>query len=137
MSKFDHVYGCRHLLNDGIMRSTDVPIGGKRALVGGYGDVGKVLFHPPRFCCTNVHLRLSPFFGDLRACVEGFQVAAIESVVFEIAIFVSPTGNNETVGSFGLTDNEIDLSGLQALEGLKAVNIKLHVCHAVFTLDKV
>ena len=58
MSKFDYVYGCRHLLNDGIMRSTDVPIGGKRALVGGYGDVGMVLFHPPRFFCTNVHLRL-------------------------------------------------------------------------------
>ena len=78
-----------------------------------------------------------PFLSDLRACVEGFQVAAIESVVSEIAIFVSPTGNNEIVGSFGLTDNEIDLSGLQALDGLKAVNIKLHVCHAVFTLDKV
>ena len=58
MSKFDYVYCCRQLLNDGIMRATDVPIGGKRALVGGYDDVGKVLVHPPRFCCTNVHLRL-------------------------------------------------------------------------------
>ena len=137
MSKFDNVYGCRHLLNDGIVRATDVPIGGKHALIGCYGDVGRCSFTHRGSVARKFISDCDPFLGDLRACVEGFQVAAIESVVSEIAIFVSPTGNNVIVGSFGLTDNEIDLSGLQALEGLKAVNIKLHVCHAVFTLDKV
>ena len=57
------------------------------------------------------------FFFDLQAFEESFRLVAIESVVSEIAIFVSPTGNNEVVGSIGLTDTEIFLSGLQALEG--------------------
>merc|ERR1711985_65761 len=72
-SKFDNIYGCRHSLPDGIMRATDVMIGGKTALIAGYGDVGKG--------CA------------LQACMEGFQVVTLESVVGEMDIFVSSTGN--------------------------------------------
>ena len=122
-SKFDNVCGCRHSLNDGIMRATDVTIGGKRALVCGYGDVGKGCAFVLRGSGARVFIAECDPTCDLQACMEGFQVAAIESAVSEIDISVSSTGNfnvitldhmkkeknHAIVGNIGHFDNEIDL----------------------------
>merc|ERR1712023_329625 len=145
-SKFDNVYGCRHSLPDGIMRATDVMIGGKRALVCGYGDVGKGRAFALRGCGARVMITEIDPICALQACMEGFQVAALESVVGEIDIFVSSTGNyniirlehmknmknNAIVGNIGHFDNEIDMAGLEGMEGIKVENIKPQVDRFVF-----
>merc|ERR1711920_1149574 len=92
-SKFDNVYGCRHSLPDGIMRATDVMIGGKRALICGYGDVGKGCAFAMRGSGARVIITECDPICALQACMEGFQVATMEDVVSEIDIFVSTTGN--------------------------------------------
>merc|ERR1711974_495345 len=126
-SKFDNVYGCRHSLPDGIMRATDVMIGGKRALV-----------------CVIV-TEIDPICA-LQACMEGFQVAALENVVGEIDIFVSTTGNfkiirlehmqkmknNAIVGNIGHFDHEIEMEKLEGFPGIKVENIKPQVDRFVF-----
>merc|ERR1712193_89758 len=126
-SKFDNVYGCRHSLPDGIMRATDVMIGGKRVLVCGCG--GRVIIS-----------EIDPI-NALQACMEGFQVATLEEVVGEIDIFVTTTGNfniitldmmkkmknNAIVGNIGHFDNEIDMAGLEGMSGIKVENIKPQV----------
>merc|ERR1711982_268910 len=145
-SKFDNVYGCRHSLPDGIMRATDVMIGGKRALVCGYGDVGKGCASALRACGARVIITEIDPICALQACMEGYQVATMESVVNEIDIFVSTTGNfniirlehmkkmknNAIVGNIGHFDNEIDMSGLESCEGVKCENIKPQVDRFVF-----
>merc|ERR1712013_680301 len=145
-SKFDNVYGCRHSLPDGIMRATDVMIGGKRALVMGYGDVGKGCAFALRGSGARVMISEIDPICALQACMEGFQVTTIESVVSEIDIFVSATGNfdiitlahmkkmknNAIVGNIGHFDNEIDMAGLEGLEGMKVDNIKPQVDRFVF-----
>merc|ERR1712232_1282820 len=83
-SKFDNVYGCRHSLPDSIMRATDVMIGGKRALVCGYGDVGKGCASALRGCGARVFITEVDPICALQACMEGYQVAKLESVVGEI-----------------------------------------------------
>merc|ERR1711897_72212 len=92
-SKFDNVYGCRHSLPDGIMRATDVMIGGKRALVCGYGDVGKGSAFAMRGAGARVLIAEIDPICALQACMEGFQVVTVESVVGEIDIFTTTTGN--------------------------------------------
>merc|ERR1712230_344448 len=92
-SKFDNVYGCRHSLPDGIMRATDVMIGGKRALVCGYGDVGKGCAYALRGAGARVIISECDPICALQACMEGFQVVTMEQVVGEVDIFVSCTGN--------------------------------------------
>merc|ERR1711877_106576 len=92
-SKFDNVYGCRHSLPDGIMRATDVMIGGKRALICGYGDVGKGCAFAMRGAGARVLVTEIDPTCALQACMEGFQVVTIEEVVGEIDIFTSATGN--------------------------------------------
>merc|ERR1711937_681564 len=145
-SKFDNVYGCRHSLPDGIMRATDVMIGGKLALVCGYGDVGKGCAFAMRGAGARVIVTEIDPICALQACMEGYQVAALESVVGEIDIFTSATGNfniitlehmkkmknNAIVGNIGHFDNEIDMSGLENTEGVKVENIKPQVDHFVF-----
>merc|ERR1712070_1062950 len=145
-SKFDNVYGCRHSLPDSIMRATDVMIGGKRALIAGYGDVGKGCAFAMRGCGARVIVTEVDPICALQACMEGFQVAPLESVVGEIDIFVSCTGNyniirlehmknmknNAIVGNIGHFDNEIDMAGLEGLEGIKVENIKPQVDRFVF-----
>merc|ERR1711959_334276 len=145
-SKFDNVYGCRHSLPDSIMRATDVMIGGKRALVCGFGDVGKGCAHALRGCGARVFITEVDPICALQACMEGFQVAKMESVVGEIDIFVSSTGNhniirlehmkrmknNAIVGNIGHFDNEIDMAGLEGMEGIKVENIKPQVDRFVF-----
>merc|ERR1712036_204245 len=92
-SKFDNVYGCRHPLPDGIMRATDVMIGGKRVLVCGYGDAGKGSAFAMRGSGARVLIAEIDPICALQACMEGFQVVTLESVVSEMDIFVSSTGN--------------------------------------------
>merc|ERR1711981_66707 len=145
-SKFDNVYGCRHSLPDSITRATDVMIGGKRALICGFGDVGKGCAHALRGCGARVFITEVDPICALQACMEGFQVAKLESVVGEIDIFVSATGNhniitlkhmekmknNAIVGNIGHFDNEIDMAGLEGMEGIKVENIKPQVDRFVF-----
>jgi len=145
-SKFDNVYGCRHSLPDGIMRATDVMIGGKRALVCGYGDVGKGCAFALRGAGARVLVTEIDPICALQACMEGFQVVALESVVGEIDIFTSATGNfniitlahmkkmknNAIVGNIGHFDNEIDMDGLEKMEGIKVENVKPQVDRFVF-----
>merc|ERR1712238_222043 len=145
-SKFDNVYGCRHSLPDGIMRATDVMIGGKRALICGYGDVGKGCAFAMRGSGARVIITECDPICALQACMEGFQVATMEDVVHEIDIFVSTTGNfniitlehmkkmknNAIVGNIGHFDNEIDMAGLEGFAGIKVENIKPQVDRFVF-----
>jgi adenosylhomocysteinase len=145
-SKFDNVYGCRHSLTDGIMRATDVMIGGKRALVAGYGDVGKGCAFALRGSGARVLISECDPICALQACMEGFQVVTLDEVVGDIDIFVSSTGNfniitlehmkkmknNAIVGNIGHFDNEIDMAGLEKLEGIKVENIKPQVDRFIF-----
>jgi adenosylhomocysteinase len=140
-SKFDNVYGCRHSLNDGIMRATDVMIGGKIALVAGYGDVGKGCAFALRGSGARVLITEIDPICALQACMEGFQVVTIEEVVGEVDIFTSATGNfkiitlehmkkmknNAIIGNIGHFDNEIDMAGLEGFPGIKVENIKPQV----------
>merc|ERR1711959_206561 len=145
-SKFDNVYGCRHSLPDGIMRATDVMIGGKRALICGYGDVGKGCAFAMRGAGARVLIAEIDPICALQACMEGFQVVTLESVVGEMDIFVTTTGNfniitvdhmakmknNAIVGNIGHFDNEIDMAGLEGYKGIKVENIKPQVDRFVF-----
>merc|ERR1711994_953679 len=142
-SKFDNVYGCRHSLPDGIMRATDVMIGGKRALICGYGDVGKGSAFAMRGAGARVMITEIDPICALQACMEGFQVVKMETVVGEIDIFVSTTGNkdiikldhmkkmknNAIVGNIGHFDNEIEL---EKSDGIKIENIKPQVDRYLF-----
>merc|ERR1719439_433368 len=145
-SKFDNVYGCRHSLTDGIMRATDVMIGGKRALVCGYGDVGKGCAFALRGSGSRVLITEVDPICALQACMEGFQVVTIEEVVGEVDIFTSATGNfkiitlehmkkmknNAIVGNIGHFDNEIAMEDLEQFPGIKVENIKPQVDRFVF-----
>merc|ERR1711870_24171 len=145
-SKFDNVYGCRHSLPDGIMRATDVMIGGKRALICGYGDVGKGCAFAMRGSGARVLIAECDPICALQACMEGFQVATLEEVVGEGDIFITTTGNfniitlehmkkmknNAIVGNIGHFDNEIDMAGLEKTDGIKVENIKPQVDRFVF-----
>merc|ERR1719491_2589741 len=92
-SNFDHVYGCRHSLPDSIMRATDVMIGGKRAVICGYGDVGKGCAYAMRGCGARVMITECDPICSLQACMEGFQVVTLEEVSGEGDIFITTTGN--------------------------------------------
>jgi adenosylhomocysteinase len=145
-SKFDNVYGCRHSLPDGIMRATDVMIGGKRALVCGYGDVGKGCAAALKGAGARVMITECDPICALQACMEGYQVVTMESVVGEIDIFTSATGNfkiitlehmkkmknNAIVGNIGHFDNEIEMEELESFPGIKCENIKPQVDRFVF-----
>jgi len=128
-SKFDNVYGCRHSLIDGINRATDVMMGGKMAVVCGYGDVGKGCAQSLRGQgCRVVITEIDPICA-LQAAMEGYQVVTLEDVVDKADIFVTTTGNKDIikaehlqkmktgaiVGNIGHFDNEIDMAGLGKL----------------------
>jgi adenosylhomocysteinase len=128
-------------LNDGIMRATDVMIGGKIALVAGYGDVGKGCAFALRGSGARVLITEIDPICALQACMEGFQVVTMEDCVSYADIFVSSTGNydiitiehmkkmknNAIVGNIGHFDNEIDMAGLEGFPGIKVENIKPQV----------
>jgi adenosylhomocysteinase len=156
-SKFDNKYGCRHSLIDGINRGTDVLIGGKTALVCGYGDVGKGCAESLRGQGTRVIVTEIDPICALQAAMDGFQVTTIDDVVGQVDIFVTATGNkdiitadhmsrmkhNAIVGNIGHFDNEIDMAGLARVPGVKRENIKPQVDtwtfpdgHAVIVLSE-
>jgi adenosylhomocysteinase len=140
-SKFDNKYGCRHSLVDGINRATDVLIGGKVAVVCGYGDVGKGCTESLRGQGARVVVTEIDPICALQAAMDGYQVARLEDVVETADIFVSATGNfhiitaehmsrmkhQAIVGNIGHFDNEIDMAGLTRLPGVTRTNIKPQV----------
>jgi adenosylhomocysteinase len=145
-SKFDNKYGCRHSLIDGINRATDVLIGGKVALVCGYGDVGKGCAESLRGQGARVVVAEIDPICALQAAMDGYQVATVDDVVERADIFVSATGNKAVitaehmgrmkhqaiVGNIGHFDNEIDMAGLAKVPGIKRVNVKPQVDKWVF-----
>jgi adenosylhomocysteinase len=140
-SKFDNKYGCRHSLVDGINRATDVLIGGKVAVVCGYGDVGKGCAESLRGQGARVIITEIDPICALQAAMDGFQVTTLEDVVASADIFVSATGNyniitaahmtamkhQAIVGNIGHFDNEIDMAGLARVPGVSRINIKPQV----------
>ncbi|MFC6354826.1 adenosylhomocysteinase [Luethyella okanaganae] len=140
-SKFDNKYGIRHSLPDGLNRATDVLIGGKTAFVAGYGDVGKGAAEALRGQGARVIVSEVDPICALQAAMDGYQVARIESVVGEVDIFVTGTGNYNVittehilamkhlaiVANVGHFDNEIDMAGLESLAGAEKVRIKPQV----------
>jgi adenosylhomocysteinase len=128
-SKFDNVYGCRHSLVDAIMRSTDVLIAGKKALVLGYGDVGKGSVESLQGQCARVKITEVDPICALQACMRGIDVVTLEDVVADTDIFVTSTGNfgiitaahmaqmkhNAIVCNIGHFDNEIEMAVLEAM----------------------
>jgi adenosylhomocysteinase len=145
-SKFDNKYGCRHSLIDGINRGTDVLIGGKTAVICGYGDVGKGCAESLRGQGARVIITEIDPICALQAAMDGYQVATLADVVGTADIFVTATGNRDVitaadmshmkhqaiVGNIGHFDNEIDMAGLVATEGIERVNIKPQVDKFVF-----
>ena len=137
-SKFDNIYGCRHSLPDGLMRATDVMLGGKVAVVLGFGEVGKGCAQALRGQgCRVIVTEIDPICA-LQAAMEGYEVTTIEDVVASADIFVTTTGNKDVittehmskmkdkaiVGNIGHFDNEIDMAGLKKTLGIQRINIK-------------
>jgi adenosylhomocysteinase len=140
-SKFDNKYGIRHSLPDGLNRATDVLMGGKVAFVVGYGDVGKGAAEALRGQGARVIVSEIDPINALQAVMDGFQVTTLESVVGDVDIFVTGTGNENVirvehllemkhlaiVANVGHFDNEIDMAGLESLAGAEKVEIKPQV----------
>src|ERR671934_25733 len=145
-SKFDNIYGCRHSLVDGINRATDVMIGGKLAVICGFGDVGKGCAQSLRGQGARVVVTEIDPICALQAAMEGYEVRTLEDVIEEADIFVTTTGNKDIitadhmkrmkhqaiVGNIGHFDNEIDMAGLARIPGIEKVNIKPQVDKWVF-----
>ncbi|MDJ0312391.1 adenosylhomocysteinase [Arthrobacter sp. H35-D1] len=145
-SKFDNKYGIRHSLPDGIMRATDVLIGGKVAVVCGYGDVGKGSAEALRGQGARVIITEIDPICALQAAMDGYQVARLDSVLEQGDIFITATGgrdiimaadmltmkNKAIVGNIGHFDNEIDMAGLARVDGVAKVEIKAQVHEWVF-----
>jgi len=148
-SKFDNKYGCRHSLIDGLNRATDVLIGGKVAVVAGYGDVGKGCAESLRGQGARVIVTEIDPICALQAAMDGYQVATMEDVVGIADIFITATGcfdiitaehmaqmkNKAIVGNIGHFDNEIDMAGLAKIPGIIKTEIKPQVHEWTFTDD--
>ncbi|SDH19323.1 adenosylhomocysteinase [Leifsonia sp. 98AMF] len=140
-SKFDNKYGIRHSLPDGLNRATDVLIGGKVAFVAGYGDVGKGAAEALRGQGARVIVSEVDPINALQAAMDGYQVARLESVIDQVDILITGTGNVNVVtldhllglkhlaivANVGHFDNEIDMASLEALPGAEKVEIKPQV----------
>ncbi|MBB4986277.1 MULTISPECIES: adenosylhomocysteinase [Streptomyces] len=150
-SKFDNKYGCRHSLVDGINRATDVLIGGKTAVVCGYGDVGKGSAESLRGQGARVIVTEIDPICALQAAMDGYQVATLEDVVETADIFITTTGNKDIimasdiarmkhqaiVGNIGHFDNEIDMAGLAQIPGIVKDEVKPQVHTWTFPDGKV
>jgi adenosylhomocysteinase len=137
-SKFDNIYGCRHSVVDGLNRATDVMIGGKVAVVFGFGEVGKGCAQALRGQGARVIVTEIDPICALQAAMEGYQVATMEDVIDTADIFITATGNfniitaehmgrmkdKAIVANIGHFDNEIDMAGLKKVKGIKKNNIK-------------
>ncbi|MDO5341274.1 MAG: adenosylhomocysteinase [Bacteroidia bacterium] len=145
-SKFDNLYGCRESLADGIKRATDVMLAGKVVVVLGYGDVGKGCAQSMRSYGARVIVTEIDPICALQAAMEGYEVTTMEEAVKEGNVFVTCTGNCDVVTlehmlrmknqaivcNIGHFDNEIQVSRLENLEGIKKVNIKPQVDKFIF-----
>jgi adenosylhomocysteinase len=145
-SKFDNLYGCRHSLIDGINRATDVMIGGKVAVICGFGDVGKGCAESLRGQGARVVITEIDPICALQASMQGYEVRTLEEVIATADIFITTTGNKDIitadhmarmkhqaiVGNIGHFDNEIDIAGLTKVTGIERVNIKPQVDKWVF-----
>ncbi len=145
-SKFDNKYGCRHSLIDGINRATDVMIGGKVAVVCGYGDVGKGSAESLRGQGARVIITEIDPICALQAAMDGYEVKRLDSVVETADIFITTTGNFDIirvehfekmkhqaiVGNIGHFDNEIDMAGLAKIPGIVKDEIKPQVHQWIF-----
>ncbi len=145
-SKFDNLYGCRHSLIDGINRATDVMIGGKVAVVCGFGDVGKGCAESLRGQGARVVITEIDPICALQAAMQGYEVKRLGEVLETADIFITTTGNKDiitaadmqrmkhqaVVGNIGHFDNEIDIAGLGRVAGIERVNIKPQVDKWVF-----
>ncbi|MGW2866357.1 adenosylhomocysteinase [Streptomyces sp. NPDC001205] len=150
-SKFDNKYGCRHSLIDGINRATDVLIGGKTAVVCGYGDVGKGCAESLRGQGARVIITEIDPICALQAAMDGYQVTTLDEVVETADIFVTTTGNKDIimasdmarmkhqaiVGNIGHFDNEIDMAGLARIPGVVKDEVKPQVHTWTFPDGKV
>ncbi len=140
-SKFDNRYGCRHSLIDGINRATDVLIGGKVAVVCGYGDVGKGCAESLRGQGARVIITEIDPICALQAAMDGYEVTTLDDVVSRADIVITATGCRDVVtvdhmarmkhqaivGNIGHFDNEIDMAGLAAVPGIVRTTIKPQV----------
>ncbi len=140
-SKFDNKYGCRHSLIDGLNRATDTLIGGKVAIVCGYGDVGKGSAESLRGQGARVIVTEIDPICALQAAMDGYQVTTLEEALPEADIIITATGNRDIItvdhilmmkqqailANIGHFDNEIDVAGLTALPGAQRINIKPQV----------
>ena len=145
-SKFDNLYGCRHSLIDGINRATDTMIGGKVAVVCGFGDVGKGCAESLRGQGARVIITEIDPICALQAAMQGYEVKALPEVLDSADIFITTTGNKDIitaadmgrmkhqaiVGNIGHFDNEIDIAGLARVPGVERVIIKPQVDKWVF-----
>ncbi len=137
-SKFDNIYGCRHSLIDGLNRATDVMLGGKVAVVCGFGEVGKGCAQSLRGQgCRVLVTEIDPICA-LQAVMEGYEVTTLDEALETADVFVTATGNAHVIaaedmarmkdkaiiGNIGHFDNEIDMAGLKAVPGIRKVNIK-------------
>jgi adenosylhomocysteinase len=140
-SKFDNLYGCRHSLVDGINRATDVMIGGKVAVICGFGDVGKGCAESLRGQGARVIVTEIDPICALQAAMQGYEVKTLDDVIAEGDIFITATGNKDIVtadhmarmkhqaivGNIGHFDNEIDIAGLAKVAGIERITIKPQV----------
>jgi adenosylhomocysteinase len=140
-SKFDNKYGCRHSLIDGINRATDVLIGGKVAVVCGYGDVGKGCAESLRGQGARVVITEIDPICALQAAMDGYQVTTLEEILPSADLVITATGNKAVVtvdqmsrmkhqaivGNIGHFDNEIDMAGLESFPGVTRKNVKPQV----------
>ncbi len=137
-SKFDNIYGCRHSVIDGLNRATDVMLGGKVAVVLGFGEVGKGCAQALRGQgCRVIVTEIDPICA-LQAAMEGYEVKTLEDVVGTADVFVTATGNfniitaahmarmkdKAIVSNIGHFDNEIDMAGLAKTKGINKITIK-------------
>jgi len=149
-SKFDNIYGCRHSLIDGLNRASDVMIGGKVAVVAGFGEVGKGCVQALRGQgCRVIVTEIDPICA-LQAAMEGCEVATLEDVVETADIFITATGNKDVltvdhmkrmkdkaiIGNIGHFDNEIDMAGLERTPGVRRETIKPQYDEFVFENGK-
>ncbi|HBU06959.1 MAG TPA: adenosylhomocysteinase [Candidatus Magasanikbacteria bacterium] len=145
-SKFDNVYGCRHSVVDGLNRAMDVMLGGKVAVVCGYGEVGKGCAQALRGQgCRVIVTEIDPICA-LQASMEGYEVKTVEDTLGEADIYITTTGNKDIIrvehmkkmkdqaiiGNIGHFDNEVQVDKLNKLAGVKKINIKPQVDKYVF-----
>ena len=145
-SKFDNIYGCRHSVVDGLNRALDVMLGGKTAVVCGYGEVGKGCAQALRGQGSRVIITEIDPICALQAAMEGYEVATVEDTLGKADIYVTATGNRNVitlahmkkmknqaiVSNIGHFDNEIEVEKLNAARGIRKVNIKPQVDKYVF-----